>query len=305
MHDTPRVALQPVGIRTFLHDAIVAGGGVVSEIDDADALVWADPSDAAGLRRVLDSHPGLRWVQLPWAGVEPYLDVLDHDRIWTAGKGVYAEEVAEHALGLALACMRHIAEYARARTWCAPVGTSLHGARVTILGAGGIATSLVRLLAPFGCGITVVRRTASEFRGVDRTARTDELPSVLPDTDLLVLALALTPETRHIIDATTLAMLPGNAWLVNVARGQHVHTDDLVAALDTGVIAGAGLDVTDPEPLPEGHRLWTMPRCIITPHVANTPEMARPVLLRRVGENVRRFAAGEPLLGVVDVDAGY
>lgn len=304
MH-VPRVALQPAGVRTFLHDAIVAGGGVVSAIEDAEALVWTDPSDAPGLRRVLDSHPLLRWVQLPWAGVEPYLDVLDHDRIWTAGKGVYAEEVAEHALALALAGMRNIAEYARLSTWGAPVGTSLHGARVTILGAGGITTSLVRLLGPFACRVTVVRRRASEFHGVERTARTHELPSVLPDTDLLVLALALTPETRHIIDATTLAMLPSHAWLVNVARGQHVHTDDLVEALEHGTIAGAGLDVADPEPLPEGHRLWTMPRCIVTPHVANTPEMAKPVLLRRVGENVRRFAAGEPLLGVVDVDAGY
>ena len=82
-------------------------------------------------------------------------------------------------------------------------------------------------------------------------------------------------------------------------------TADLVAALDAGAIAGAALDVTDPEPLPDGHPLWTHPRCIITPHVANTPEMAKPVLMRRVSENVRRFAAGEPLLGVVDVDAGY
>ncbi len=305
MPDAPRVSLAPEGIRSFLKDAIIAGGGVVSDPDKADAIVWADPSDPAGLRRLLDRSPTVQWVQLPWAGVEPYVGVLDHDRIWTAGKGVYAEEVAEHALGLALGGMRNIADYARSQTWGPPVGVSLHGARVTILGAGGIAESLVRLLGPFRCRVTVVRRRETPFTGAERTARPADLPSILPDTDLLVLALALTPETHHIIDHTTLAMLPRHAWLVNVARGQHVVTDDLVAALKAGAIAGAALDVTDPEPLPDGHPLWTIPRCIITPHIANTPEMAKPVLMRRVSENVRRFAAGEPLLGVVDVDAGY
>ncbi len=305
MPDAPRVSLAPEGIRPFLKDAIVAGGGVVSDPEQADAIIWADPSDPAGLRRLLDRSPTVRWVQLPWAGVEPYVGVLDHDRIWTAGKGVYAEEVAEHALGLALGAMRNIGAYARSQTWLPPAGVSLHGARVTILGAGGIAESLVRLLSPFDCRVTVVRRRAMTFPGVERTARREELPSILPDTDLVVLALALTPETDHIIDHEMLAMMSSHAWLVNVARGRHVVTADLVAALDAGAIAGAALDVTDPEPLPDGHPLWTNPRCIVTPHVANTPEMAKPVLMRRVSENVRRFAAGEPLLGVVDVDAGY
>ena len=96
-----------------------------------------------------------------------------------------------------------------------------------------------------------------------------------------------------------------HAWLVNVARGRHVVTDDLVTALRDGVIGGAGLDVTDPEPLPDGHPLWSLPNCIITPHVGNTPEMAVPLLAERVAANVRRFAAGEELLGPVDADLGY
>jgi phosphoglycerate dehydrogenase-like enzyme len=120
-----------------------------------------------------------------------------------------------------------------------------------------------------------------------------------------VLALALTPETVGVIGAQELDLMERHAWLVNVARGRHVVTDDLVDALRNEQIGGAGLDVTDPEPLPDGHPLWDEPRCIITPHVANTPEMARPVLTRRITENVRRFAAGEPLLGPVDPEAGY
>jgi phosphoglycerate dehydrogenase-like enzyme len=96
-----------------------------------------------------------------------------------------------------------------------------------------------------------------------------------------------------------------HAWLINVARGRHVVTDDLVDALAEGVIAGAALDVTDPEPLPDGHALWGAPNCIVTPHSADTPQMIQPLLAARIRENVRRFGAGEPLVGPVDPDLGY
>jgi D-3-phosphoglycerate dehydrogenase len=96
-----------------------------------------------------------------------------------------------------------------------------------------------------------------------------------------------------------------DAWLVNVARGGHVVTDDLVSALERGVIGGAALDVTDPEPLPAGHPLWGLDNCLITPHVANTWEMAEPLLAERVRQNVERYRRGEPLLGLVDLSAGY
>jgi phosphoglycerate dehydrogenase-like enzyme len=107
------------------------------------------------------------------------------------------------------------------------------------------------------------------------------------------------------IAAGELELMERHAWLVNVARGQHVVTDDLVAALREGIIGGAGLDVTDPEPLPQGHPLWSLPNCIITPHVGNTPEMAVPLLSERITANVRRFAADEELLGSVHVHLGY
>jgi phosphoglycerate dehydrogenase-like enzyme len=127
----------------------------------------------------------------------------------------------------------------------------------------------------------------------------------LPGTDLLVLALALTPETEGIISATELDLLPEHAWLVNLARGGHIITDDLVEALRNRSIGGAAVDVTEPEPLPDGHPLWTLPNCLITPHIGNTPEMGLPLLAERVTNNVRRRANGETLLGPVDTELGY
>jgi phosphoglycerate dehydrogenase-like enzyme len=121
----------------------------------------------------------------------------------------------------------------------------------------------------------------------------------------VVLALALTDETVGIIGAAALAAMPAHSWLVNVSRGRHVDTDALVDALARGSIGGAAIDVTEPEPLPEGHPLWSAPSCLITPHVGNTPEMGVPLLAARVRENVALFAAGRPLLGLVDVRLGY
>jgi len=120
-----------------------------------------------------------------------------------------------------------------------------------------------------------------------------------------VLALALTPQTEHVIAARELAAMSPTAVLVNVARGQHVDTDALVEALRSGSIGGAALDVTDPEPLPDDSPLWREPRCLITPHTANPWQTAQPLLARRTQDNVQRFARGEPLLGLVDLAAGY
>lgn len=288
-----------------IFDAVRAGGGDVVEMVDAQALIWTDPRDPRDLRRVLDEHPGIEWVQLPFAGIEPFVDVLDTDRIWTCGKGVYAEPVAEHALALALGGMRGVGRYARRTTWSEPYGHNLLGARVAILGGGAITQSLVRLLTPFEVTITVVRKRPEPLAGVGEVVGSEGLHAALAGADLVVLALALTPDTERIIDAPALAAMPGHAWLVNVARGRHVDTDALVSALQDGSIGGAGLDVTDPEPLPDGHPLWTLPNCIVTPHIGNTPEMGIALLATRIRDNVERFAGGDDLLGPVYVDLGY
>ncbi len=121
----------------------------------------------------------------------------------------------------------------------------------------------------------------------------------------MILALALTAENEHFFGRRQFEAMERHACLVNIARGRHVVTDDLVVALTDGQIAAAGLDVTDPEPLPAGHPLWSLDNCLITPHTANTTAMAIPVLSGRITTNVRRFAAGEPLEGVIDPVLGY
>jgi phosphoglycerate dehydrogenase-like enzyme len=298
----------PRGSREFLRQAVVDGGGtVVDDVAAAEALVWTAPSDARGLRGLLAANPQLSWVQLPWAGIEGYLDVLDHRRLWTAGQGVYADDVAEHVLALTLAGLRDLKRRALATSWQRPSGRSLHGAHVVVFGAGGITRALVPLLAPFQVRFTIVRKTPAPFALVPeaRVVSLADRAEAVRDADVVVVALALTPETRGCIGAGELAAMKSTTWVVNVARGAHVDTAALVDALERGVIGGAAVDVTDPEPLPDGHPLFTLPNAIVTPHCANTPEMAVPVLTARVRENVRRRIAGEPLLGVVDVDAGY
>ena len=301
----PTVAVEPdCWRRMSLAVAVTAGGGIVVPANEAEGLIWADPQNPHLLGPVLESAPQLRWIQLPYAGIEPYLGFLDDDRLWTCGKGVYAEPVAEMALGMLLGGMRGLTTYIPARSWLGPEGRNLRGARVTILGGGGITTELLKLLEPFGCDVTVLRRHPAPMPGANVVGPAS-LPDMLGGADAVVVALALTAETRGTIDAAALDAMPEHCWLVNVARGEHVVTDDLVAALGSGSIAGAALDVTDPEPLPDGHALWDLPNCIITPHVGNTPEMGLELLDRRVTENVRRYAAGEPLLGPVEVALGY
>jgi phosphoglycerate dehydrogenase-like enzyme len=304
---SPRIAVAPEGRRSFVLGAVAAAGAQVVDAARAEALVWTDHADPAGLGRLLDAHPHLRWVQLPWAGVEPYVEVIrvHADRLWTCGKGVYAAPVAEHALALALAGLRGIDRYARRRTWSAPRGRNLVGARVTIVGGGGIAETLLGLLAPFACDVTVVRRTPAVLAGASRVVGADDLDHALAGAEVVVLALPLVPETDRLIDRRRLDLVAEGGCLVNVARGRHVVTDDLVAALRSGPLGSAGLDVTDPEPLPAGHPLWRLPNAIVTPHTGNTPEMAVPLLAARITDNVRRWAAGQPLIGPVDPVAGY
>lgn len=304
---TPRVAFGPARrppLPAYVA-AVEAGGGTVVAPEDAEAIVWLDPRDPTDLPELLAVNPDVAWVQLPFAGIEPFLGLIGPERRWTCGKGVYAEPVAELALGLALAGMRHVAGYARETSWTGPVGRNLRDARVTVLGGGEIAQELVALLVPFRCEVTVLRRHPDPMPGVAHVATLEALHAHLASADLVVLALALTPETERVIDAAALAAMAPHAWLVNVARGRHVDTDALVAALAAGAIGGAALDVTDPEPLPDGHPLWSEPRAILTPHVGNTPEMAVPLLAERIRANVGRFARGEALIGPVDPELGY
>jgi phosphoglycerate dehydrogenase-like enzyme len=302
-----RVAIGPHP-QEFAIDAVREGGGTVVDIrEPADALVWLSAADLDGLARALKVHPDARWVQFPFAGVEKVVatGLIDDQRVWTCAKGSYARPVAEHALLLALAGLRGLPARVTARSWGEASGTSIYGAPVTILGGGGITAELLRLLEPFEVQTTVVRRQEAPVAGAARTVGIDALHDALEGALVVFLALALTPETERIIGAPELRVMNQDGWLVNVARGRHVDTDALVEALHRGVIAGAALDVTHPEPLPDGHPLWDAPNCIITPHTADTWEMIVPLLRQRITENVTRYMAGQTLVGLVDPHAGY
>jgi phosphoglycerate dehydrogenase-like enzyme len=287
-------------------EAIRRGGGEAVGLDqDPVGLVWTDGAAMDALRAALT--PGICWVQLPQAGTERVFEagVIDHARQWTSAKGAYADPVAEHALALVLAGLRLLKVRALASSWGRQGGVSLFGQPVTVVGGGGIAAVLLRLLEPFGTPVTVVRRQAVPMPGATRTLGPDRLAEALAGARAVVLAPALTPATRGMIGPAELAAMEPYGWLVNVGRGGLVDTGALVSALRAGQIGGAALDVTDPEPLPAGHPLWDLPNCLITPHTADTDEMTRPLLAGRIAENVRRLAAGQELAGLVDPDVGY
>jgi phosphoglycerate dehydrogenase-like enzyme len=292
-------------------DAVTGAGGTLAPLDaETKAIVWLS-GPSASLRGVLDEHPGIEWVQLPLAGVEShaalFTDYADKSRpLWTSAKGSYSEPVAEHALTLALALLRQIPDKARSTSWQVPrQGLSLYGRRVTIVGAGGIAIELIRLLEPFETDITIVRRSPGEIAGADRTVTSDRLLDVLAETDVLVLAAATTDESRKMIGAAELAALPADAVLVNIARGALIDSDALLASLESGHLWGVGLDVTDPEPLPDGHPLWSHARCVVTSHTADTDEMVEPLLAERVRHNVAALLGDGDFIGIVDPRARY
>ena len=301
----PRIAVGPQPA-DWAAEAIRRGGGEPVTLDqDPVGLVWTDGAAMEALRRAL--APGISWVQLPQAGIERVFEagVIDRERRWTSAKGAFAEPVAEHALALVLAGLRLLKVRARATSWGEPAGVSLFDQPVTVVGGGGIATVLLRLLEPFRASVTVVRLRAEPFPGAARTLAPDQLHEGLAGARAVVLAPALTPQTRGLMGPAELAAMERYGWLVNVGRGGLVDTGALVHALRAGQIGGAALDVTDPEPLPAGHPLWDLPNCLITPHTADTEEMIRPLLAVRITENVRRLATGQELVGQVDPDLGY
>ena len=305
------IAILPEPREPFTSAVEAAGGTVAPLSDETRGIIYLDEKDPSRLTAALDENPGVGWVQLPWAGVDAFAGVLAAyaDRptpLWTSAKGAYAEPVAEHAVTLTLALMRMLPEKSKSESW-APKrdGISLYGRHVLIVGAGGVALETIRLLAPFETEITVVRRSPGDVPGADHTVLVSDLDAALPDADAVIIAAAATGETAKLIGARQLELMKPTAVLVNIARGGLVDSLALDASLRSGHLWGAGLDVTDPEPLPDGHPLWTAPRCVITSHCADTPEMVEPLLAERVKLNVAAFLGDARFVGVVDPAAGY
>lgn len=251
-----------------------------------------DPYDV----ELIAGLPKLRVVQTQTAGVDHVRKHLPEGVLLCNGRGIHDASTAELAVGLMIAAQRGFPDFVRAQDqgeWTYQFRPSLADRKVLIVGYGQIGAAIEARLAPFEVEVTRVARSARP--GVH--AFTD-LPDLLPHAEIVVLIVPDTPQTRGLVDAKFLAALPDDALVVNVARGPVVVTDDLVAALQSGRIRAA-LDVTDPEPLPPDHPLWTAPGVLISPHVGGASSAMEPRSLRLVAQQLRRFAEGEPLANVM------
>lgn len=285
------------------------------------ALEFAASASAIDARLVtpelLARAPGLVWVHALSAGVDRLVAIeplRTTDRIvLTNSRAAHGPAIADHVMGMLLTFTRNLRFYEQAQSqarWSreAPPAPSvaLQGRTMLIAGLGGIGTAVGERAHAFGMKVIATRRTdAPSPDFVQRTGRSADLLAMLPEADVVVICVPLTPETEGLFDARAFEAMKPGAILINIARGKVVNTDALIAALGSGRLAGAGLDVTDPEPLPADHPLWKMPNVIITPHVAADAELTDERVLELFEENIRRFAAGEPLLNVVDKKAGY
>lgn len=289
-----------------------AGAVIVDDLATADAFICHDvaPEDFPEL------PDRVRWVQLCQAGIEGFVregvvtSGAQGDRRWTNASGIYGRQVAESAVALLLSVIHLHKKIARAASWS--VGPEvdentrwLHGTTVAVVGAGGIGRHLVDMLAPFGARVIAVNRSGTPLEGAAETLTTDRTKDAVAVADHTIIATPLTDETRGMFDADMFAAFPAGATVVNVARGPVVVTADLVAALESGHLGGAGLDVTDPEPLPDGHPLWDMDNVTITTHSANTRASMDAQLAGPTVENYRALLDGKRMPTELDPGKGY
>ncbi|WP_222265199.1 2-hydroxyacid dehydrogenase [Modestobacter marinus] len=287
-------AVEALSPRVRAHRFDPADGPPTGEAARAQVLV---PQSGGALPDgVLDALPELRLVQLTSAGAEKFVGQLPAG-VWLCNaRGAHTPATAEWAVAAMLAAQRGIPHFTReqdAGCWSPRTEHSVVGARVLMVGAGDIGRAIGRMLAGFDVELTWVARTARE--GVHGFA---ELPQLLPHADVVVLIVPVTPQTTGMVDAAFLAAMADDALLVNAARGVVVDTGALLAELRSGRLRAA-LDVTDPEPLPAGHPLWSVPDLLLTPHVAGAVPGADARAAAAVVDQVERVLAGKPLQNVV------
>jgi phosphoglycerate dehydrogenase-like enzyme len=268
--------------------------------------------------QVLAGADSLHWVQVYSSGVERCVSLpamQQGDRLLTNGQRIASPALAESAIALMMALVRGLDVYYANQLqgeWRRNAGMErnefmeLDGRTILVVGLGGIGTQVAR--KAHGLGMRVLATRGSRREGpdyVEYVGLADETVALAAQADVVVNTVPLTDRTRGMFDAAFFEAMKPTAFYISVGRGATTVTDDLLAALQNGQLAGAGLDVTDPEPLPEGHPLWTAPRVIITPHVGGRSDRGRERLYLLVRENLRRYVAGEPMLSVVDIERGY
>lgn len=300
------IAVEPKSFEKY-ELAIAAGGGEVSPLgENVRALIWTDYSAPELLAQVILENPQLEWVQLPFAGVDAFASTLNAPVRFTSAKGSFREPVAEHALALALALGRILPVRVKATSWGKSIATSFYDSKVLLIGAGGISEELIGMLRPFRARISVCRNDSSKpVAFSDEVFGLDDLANRISEFDLVFIVCALTEKTRGLFDAELLKRMKPSAFLVNVARGPIVVSSDLLSALDAGHLAGAAVDVTDPEPLPDDHPMFGRDDLIVTPHTADTKEIVMRHFAIRLEHNVRAFLGTGDWLGEVDPHLGY
>jgi len=289
------------------------GETVFREMADAEIFVsWTlKPEQFARAQK-------LRWIHSPAAGVTQLLfpAVVASDVIVTNSTTVHSVPVAEQAVALLFALARRFRNalddqaaqhWGQKESWePSRIPTELNGKTLGLIGLGAIGREVAKRARALGMTVVAVKRDPSRgAEPADQVYSPRELHALLEQADYLVLAAPGNSETRHMIGENELRRMKPSATLVNVARGSLVDTDALVRALESGTIAGAGLDVTDPEPLPSGHPLWKLPNVIITPHLAGATDRYWQRQADMLFENLRRYLAGEPLRNRVDKQKGY
>jgi len=267
---------------------------------------------------LIEAGESLHWVQSYSAGVDRCVDtpaLAERGMILTNAQRLYGPAIAEHVMGMMFMLARGLDVYhlrqadgrwERGLEDYADSTWELADRTLLVVGLGGIGTEIAR--RAHALGMEVIATRASSRQGpsfVSYVGLADELHTLAGRADIIVNATPLVPATEDLFDAEFFAAAKPGSYFINIGRGGSVVTEDLVAALESGRIAGAGLDVTDPEPLPEGHPLWRMPRVIITPHISARTEGSSERRWLLVRENLRRYVAGEPLLSVVDIEKGY
>ncbi len=293
-------------------------------LDDVEVMLrgWLTPD---AFDRVLSRAPRLAWVHSATSGVEGALTPAAMERriVVTNARGVFSRPIAEYVVMMILAVSRRLPqllELQRERTWQPLEGAELRDVTVGIVGLGSIGRAVGALATAFGCRVVAVRRHAgTEPRPadrdddgrplgavmLDRVGGPESLPELLAESDFVVLAAPLTPETEEMIDARTLAMFKPGAWLINVARGRLIDERALLRALEDGALGGAVLDTFRDEPLPATSPFYDLSNVIVTPHTAWSSGRVLDRSVELFCDNLRRFAAGETMLNLVDPSAGY
>lgn len=292
-------------------DATVEAYAKMSEalphLEDADAVALWGSMDPLP---VLEAAPKLRWLHSMSAGIEKLLPppMQQNDIVLTHTAAIHDAPVAERALALLLALrhqLKHAVTAQAEKNWDPQSFTSLENTNVLIAGFGGIGKEIAKRCAAFGAEIIAVKNHLTEEALADRVITNDELMSVLPEADVVMCALPGTPETEGYFGAKEIAAMKKGAYFINIARGTIVDEAALIEALQSGHVAGAGLDVTAREPLPEDSPLWTLDNVILTPHTAARVYGYMDKVLNVLADNWQRFLSDQKLKNIIDKKRGY